>query len=202
MKFIRSLLKPIASVAGFTMIELLIVISILGILAVAVLSAINPIEQINRGRDTGSQSDAEQLISAADRYNAFQGHYPWQADPSADFNVDWTEIGSTAWTVTTDATCKVLDRLGSTATTAAGCTNSNEIKSSFTSRITAGSYNSLFVYNRGEAGDSTYVCFEPKSDAFAVKATGRCDEEPAYGNLPPDFPATNACGTTDYYCLP
>ena len=45
---------------GFTMIELLIVITILGILAVAVLSAINPIEQINRGRDTGRQSDAEQ----------------------------------------------------------------------------------------------------------------------------------------------
>jgi len=65
---------------GFTMIELLIVITILGILAVAVLSAINPIEQINRGRDTGRQSDAEQLLSAIDRYNAFQGYYPWQID--------------------------------------------------------------------------------------------------------------------------
>ena len=31
---------------GFTLIELLIVISILGILAVAVLSAINPVEQL------------------------------------------------------------------------------------------------------------------------------------------------------------
>ena len=44
------------------MIELLVVISILGILAVIVLAAINPLEQINRGRDTASRSDAEQLF--------------------------------------------------------------------------------------------------------------------------------------------
>jgi prepilin-type N-terminal cleavage/methylation domain-containing protein len=62
---------------GFTMIELLIVIAVLGILAVAVLASINPIEQINRGRDTGSRGDAEQLISAIDRYYAAKGYYPW-----------------------------------------------------------------------------------------------------------------------------
>jgi prepilin-type N-terminal cleavage/methylation domain-containing protein len=49
---------------GFTMIELLIVIAVLGILAVAVLAQLTS-EQINRGRDTGSRSDAEQLISAS-----------------------------------------------------------------------------------------------------------------------------------------
>ena len=64
--------------SGFTMIELLIVIAILGILAVAVLSAINPIEQINRGRDTGSRTDSEQLLTAIERFNAFQRYYPWQ----------------------------------------------------------------------------------------------------------------------------
>ena len=62
---------------GFTLIELLIVITLLGILAVAVLSAINPIEQINRSRDTSSKSDAEQLINAIDRYYASKGYYPW-----------------------------------------------------------------------------------------------------------------------------
>src|SRR5579872_4230016 len=66
-----------ASAKGFTLIELLIVIAILGILATAVLSAINPVEQINRGRDTGTQSDAEQLISAIQRFNASNGYFPW-----------------------------------------------------------------------------------------------------------------------------
>ena len=69
-------MKKLTTQLGFTMIELLIVITILGILAVAVLSAINPIEQIRRARDTSSQSDAEQLLSAIDRYNAFQGVFP------------------------------------------------------------------------------------------------------------------------------
>ena len=48
-------------------------------MAVAVLSAINPVEQINRGHDTSSRSDAEQLISAVDRFNANKGYFPWQS---------------------------------------------------------------------------------------------------------------------------
>lgn len=67
---------------GFTLVELLIVIAILGILSTAVLSAINPVEQINRGRDTGTQSDSEQLLSAVQRFNANQGYYPWQTGAS------------------------------------------------------------------------------------------------------------------------
>jgi prepilin-type N-terminal cleavage/methylation domain-containing protein len=53
---------------GFTMIELLVVIAIIGVLAVAVLSSINPIEQINKGRDTRARSDAAELLAASERY--------------------------------------------------------------------------------------------------------------------------------------
>src|SRR5690606_2962307 len=63
--------------AGFTMIELLVVIAVIGVLAVAVLSSINPIEQINKGRDTRTRSDAAQLINAIDRYFAVHELYPW-----------------------------------------------------------------------------------------------------------------------------
>ena len=70
------LLHRLIKQAGFTMIELLVVIAVLGILAAAVLSAINPIEQINKGRDTGHRSDAEQLLSAVDRYFALHELYP------------------------------------------------------------------------------------------------------------------------------
>jgi len=94
---------------GFTLIELLIVIAVLGILAVAVLAAINPIEQINRSRDTGSRSDSEQLIGAIDRYYASRGFYPWQTGAgTADASLSWT-IVSTAWV---DASSMpVLDKL-------------------------------------------------------------------------------------------
>jgi len=64
---------------GFTLIELLIVIVILGILAVAILSAINPIEQINKATDSGKQSDASELINALERYYASNQEWAWDA---------------------------------------------------------------------------------------------------------------------------
>lgn len=41
---------------GFTLVELLVVIGILGIIATVILTIINPPEQTARGRDVGSSS--------------------------------------------------------------------------------------------------------------------------------------------------
>lgn len=62
---------------GFTLIELLVVITLIGVLAIAVLSAINPIEQINKARDAGRRADSAQLIKAIDRYYASNESFPW-----------------------------------------------------------------------------------------------------------------------------
>ena len=113
MKKLLAWLKKLfgSSESGFTLIELLIVITILGILATAVLAAINPLEQISRGRDTGSKSDAEQLLSGIARYNAAQGYYPWQTAPSTTTRaVAWTQVTLAA---PTDGTDPVLTKLGS-----------------------------------------------------------------------------------------
>ncbi|RJQ37040.1 type II secretion system protein [Candidatus Microgenomates bacterium] len=97
-KKIKNCFSSLSSQAGFTLIELLIVIAILGILSTAVLSAINPIEQLNRGRDTGTQSDAEQLIGAITRFNASNGFYPWQTGANDSANI-WTgTTAATDWT--------------------------------------------------------------------------------------------------------
>lgn len=180
---------------GFTMIELLIVIAVLGILAVAVLSAINPIEQINRGKDTGSRSDAEQALSSIDRYYATQGYYPWQtgASDTAHEALAWTAIGSVADTAASPQL--MLDKL-STGGTA-------EIKSSYVTRITNPTYNTMYVYNRGQQGDSTYVCFLPKSGAFAEEAVTRCGTNG--DGLPEDLSAiaaTVCSADNEYICLP
>jgi prepilin-type N-terminal cleavage/methylation domain-containing protein len=63
---------------GFTLIELLIVIAIIGLIAVAVLSAINPLEQFKKGNDTRRKSDAAELLNAYERYYATFGCYPWE----------------------------------------------------------------------------------------------------------------------------
>lgn len=178
------------------MIELLIVIAVLGILAVAVLSALNPIEQINRSNDTGNRSDAEQLIGAIDRYYTANGYYPWMSGAGdTSNNVSGFNIinGSTAAWTPVNRLLTVLSN-GSVG----------EVKASFMDRIMKNSYNSLWIHNRASVGDSTYVCFEPKSASFKNIAQVRCA-----GGMPSDIEAAannticNSGGTGNWYsCLP
>ena len=181
-----------SKILGFTMIELLIVIAVLGVLAVAVLSAINPIEQINRSRDTGSRADAEQLLGAIDRYYTSMGWYPWFDDASCGANCSQAWISSKGtWT---DGTTPVLDKLSTTGTA--------ELKAAFVTRIRGTNYNAINVYNRGTSGDATYACFLPKSASFQTESYNRCN-----ATLPDDYPTTDACPspldmTTVWACLP
>lgn len=57
---------------GFTLIELLIVIGILGVLAAAILVALNPLEQFARGRDAGRLTTVDQLGDAVQSYATSQ----------------------------------------------------------------------------------------------------------------------------------
>lgn len=188
---------------GFTLIELLIVIAVLGILAVAVLSAINPIEQINRSRDTGSRSDSEQLISAIERYYAgnSSGLYPWQVDDEASVSLDFVQADAT-W-LDAPSGASVLNKLSETGT--------GELKQSFTDRI-SDQDPGLFVFHSTNESDSTYVCFKPQSMNFRAAAWERC--RTGITDLS-DFPATDACPATScteattaedatecYSCLP
>ncbi len=212
---------------GFTMIELLIVIAILGILAVAVLSAINPLEQINRGRDTGSQSDAEQVLNAIERFNAFQGHFPWDSSENAlTFDtgpIGWLQIsnggtgGGVIWTVNggggtdmpvADANCTVLDRLGPGGGNTNGSTcsvGSNELKQSFIDRVgDASPARGLWIYKRtNDQNSEMYICFQPQSSAFQETARQRCvDEAPTATSDYPLDACPTATGTIPFYCLP
>ena len=189
--------------AGFTLIELLIVIAVLGVLATAVLSAINPIEQINRGRDTGTRSDSEQLIGAIDRYYTSAGYYPWMinADSTNTAVTPMVEIATETQPFGDDAE-QVLMNLSNGGAA--------EVKASFVNRIVGASARKLWLYNSGVSGESTYTCFIPQSSSFRNEAWKRC-----LAALPDDFPST-ACpadgtctlaataqaATGCYVCLP
>lgn len=62
---------------GFTLMELLIVIGVLGILAAGLLAAIDPFEQLKKARDTNNRSATIELLSSLTRYYANHGAFPW-----------------------------------------------------------------------------------------------------------------------------
>lgn len=161
---------------GFTMIELLIVIAILGILAVAVLSAINPLEQIRRGRDTGSRSDAEQMINAVERYYASKGYMPWQTAESDTTAFTWAASAPTADAQWVDTLSKLVE--------------SDEIKSGFTARVMKTTANPIYLFYDGTStSNSVYACFVPQSKSMkqdsAIECQTRTDQA--------DFTAGSAC---------
>ncbi len=62
---------------GFSIIETIIVIAIFAILSVAVISILDPLEQINRGKDTSLIQTSETLTNAITRFSISQSRLPW-----------------------------------------------------------------------------------------------------------------------------
>lgn len=181
--------------AGFTMIELLVVIAVIGVLSVAVLSSINPIEQINKGRDTRSRSDAAQLISAVDRYFAIHEKYPWNEDGVAgiagSFTDGWTYDSDTQGFVTPPTDGETTDYRGAFVFDEGDAAlvdadedwswiipllNTAEVKDSFGNRLAKQADNTDFLVTKPLGANRTmYVCFNPSSYAFDLEASNRCD---------------------------
>lgn len=162
--------------AGFTMIELLVVIAVIGILAVAVLSSINPIEQINKGRDTRTRSDAAQLINAVDRYYAIHEKYPWNVTVSGGYTADSTSP-------TTSFVMGTVSGTGDAAEVTAGANDwdwvdilasTAEVKDGFVNRIKGDAKIAIFK-NEGY-NETMYACFLPTSNAFEQEAADNCTD--------------------------
>lgn len=121
---------------GFTLIELLIVIGILGILAAGLLAAIDPLDQLRRGRDSTRRTIAVEFTNAMNRFYAQTGVWPW---------------GTTADTAYTNITA---------GATLAALTAANELKSSFAAGIPANS-TIIFAVSNG----AVYTCFQQEGRA-------------------------------------
>jgi type II secretion system protein G len=67
-------MKRTSTSRGFTIVELLIVIVVIGILAAITIVAYNGIQQ--RGRDAQRKSDITQIAKAVELYYADNGNYP------------------------------------------------------------------------------------------------------------------------------
>ena len=137
---------------GFTLVELLIVIAVIGILAIAVLTAINPIEQLKKSRDAGRLADARELYNSIQRYSAAFPCNPWESTVDAhDCLAPANQMAGVlcAWTADIGAgMCRDL-------------VTTNELKASFPTKRTVTT--NLFA---AEANTGIFsVCFEPESTA-------------------------------------
>lgn len=181
--------------AGFTMIELLVVIAVIGVLAVAVLSSINPVEQINKGRDTRTRSDAAQLINAVDRYYAIHEVYPWNTT-TADYTSPIEDLPDEEFVF------NAIDGTGDTNVGAEGfawvdeLVTTAEVKEGFRNRLINDA--ALVIFKEAQTNATMYSCFIPTSQAFKREAVDNCDDGVTPGGAGgPSVPA----GITGVTCV-
>jgi general secretion pathway protein G len=83
------------SKSGFTIVELLMVIVVIGILAAITVVAYTGIQQ--RGRDAQRKSDIASIVKALELYYADNGSYP-SSGGSTSVNSSWSSSADTSWT--------------------------------------------------------------------------------------------------------
>lgn len=83
--------------SGFTLVELLVVIGTIGILSVALLATLNPIEQIQKGKDAKRKSDLAQVAKALEIYYQDRGRYPAHSTPSPLYRIVRLDGTAAAW---------------------------------------------------------------------------------------------------------
>lgn len=156
---------------GFTLVELLIVIVIIGILSIAIFAAIDPIDQTRRGQDTATRSFATQISQAITRYYANNGSYPWtDVEPSAT----------------------ALNELLGTDKPISTLVSAGELNQNF-EQIAKPYADKIFVTESQTEGVS--VCFKPASKAFKTDPNNIYDKQ---GTSTLQSGGTPTCrGTTD-----
>lgn len=174
---------------GFTLIELLIVVALIGILAVALLSAINPIEQGRKARDSGRKSDSAELLNAVERYNATFGCYPWN------------RTGGTCGT--TSLTAQTVDTNDfSGAGILADLITVQELKSQYANRDAITKQN-MYISEASGPNGIVSVCAEPESTSWRAGGGGsiRNATNAAAGSCTGTYNGTGGA-TTCNVCVP
>ena len=177
--------------AGFTLVELLIVIALIAILSVAVLATINPIEQANKARDSRVQNDAAEVMNSYERYYASLQYYPWEYFQGGTPIDSGDAVGLRSDTYgfgICSGAANVAGLLAADATAqAAACSaadavpnqliSTSELKSSFAGKdefdpvLTDTTLNQALWTLKAEDDNSIYVCYIPKANANRADVT-------------------------------
>lgn len=144
---------------GFTLMELLIVIGVLGILVAGLLAAIDPFEQLKKARDTNTRNATIELLQSLQRFYTTHGELPWNmaqysavCGTGAGESLDgFGDILDSAMSIQYEPMAECLE---------ASLVMDGELKETFVAG-TGGSH--IYIgSNLADKSDVT-VCFEPKS---------------------------------------
>ncbi len=142
---------------GFTLVELLIVIALLGALAVGLLAALDPFEQLKKGTDTGVRNTVSEIQGAFIRYYALKNQMPWCAD---DECITYKDAG----VVTTEKVAAV--KVSELVETIQAVVDTGELKTDFVT-LAGGALTKITIF--GENADPTIqVCYKPNAKAFVA----------------------------------
>lgn len=173
---------------GFTLVELLIVIAILGTLAVVVLIALNPVQQLARTRDAGRRSTVSQLGHAMEAYGT--GRNGVYLAPAAT----WVTSLVTAGEIASVPQGPTYSAPGG----ATGCTTNAQQGFCYNAFPAGGPYTRFIVFARLESAAENSKCTGSTTTGWAVYSSPNsgggilCTN----GAAPGDPTATGYSGTT------
>jgi prepilin-type N-terminal cleavage/methylation domain-containing protein len=147
---------------GFTLVELLIVIALLGALAIGLIGALDPFEQLKKGTDTGTRNNVSEIHSAIIRYYALKGYMPW-----------CNKVGDLA--VCDSNPSGIALASGVMVSALSNVVETGELKSNFT-QVNSGELSKIFVTGTEVAAT---VCYTPGSKSFRSDNNTKSDK---YGN--------------------
>lgn len=157
MKKIFKKLLEFNSQKGFTLVELLVVIGVLGILATGLLATIDPLEQLRKGSDSNLKTTSLELQNALTRYYSVHGTYPWDSVANG---------GAACTTLTVGTAVNVNTGFGTCLTT---LQNEGELKTTFSGQ--ASILNRLFLTDTTSGSTkSVAICFDPDSKSESKRA--------------------------------
>lgn len=138
---------------GFTLIELLVVLGIIGILAAALLAAINPVEQLKKAQDAGLKEAATEFVSGNVSYYSTHNALPWFT--AANGGANCYSGGATMSSIALSSLSACITSLISTGDLKASFSNSSDL-----SKIVVTDPNP-------QTGNATDIvaCFQPQSNA-------------------------------------